>query len=277
MANDAQTELWSGDTGKEWLNSEDRRMVGLAPFADLLMAVAQPAIGDRVLDVGCGTGPTTFALGDAVGPDGRVIGVDVSAPLLAAARSRIEGRDHVEFLLADAQTHAFDAVDLIASRFGVMFFDDPVAAFTNMARSLVPGGRVAFVCWQQPGPHNPMFVLPGMALSGIVELPPPPPPDAPSPVSFAQPDRVRSILESAGLHDVRLESHVAPMWMGPADPIDVAGGLIRMSRIRDVVAEVDAATRQRAVEAIAGALEPHTRDDGVWLDGAVWAVTARKS
>src|SRR5437879_4211907 len=122
----------------------------LEPLGRLAIEALALEPGESVLDIGCGTGATTLALADLVGASGRAVGADVSAPMLEAARRRASGRANVAFVEADAQVHAFSGFDAAFSRFGVMFFADPQAAFRNIARSLRPGGRIAFVCWQPP-------------------------------------------------------------------------------------------------------------------------------
>src|SRR5262249_6517301 len=149
---------------------------------------------ERVLDVGCGTGQTSIELARRAGPGGAVTGIDISAPMLARARARAAdaGARTVTFLDADAQTHRFDpaSLDVCFSRFGIMFFAAPDAAFANLRSALRPAGRLAFVCWQSMR-DNPWMLVPLMAAAAHITLPPPPAPDAPGPFSFADADRVR--------------------------------------------------------------------------------------
>src|SRR5881628_2723223 len=161
------------------------------------MERARIGAGERVIDIGCGCGDTTIALARRVGPAGLVLGIDVSAPMLARAAdaAREAGVAHVRFEHADAQTHRFpaQAFDVLYSRFGVMFFSDPAAAFGNLRTALRPGGRLGFVCWQAV-PENPWIAVPLEAAAQHMALPPPPAPGAPGPFSFADPERVRRIL-----------------------------------------------------------------------------------
>src|SRR6185369_15072156 len=169
------------------------------------MDAAAVAAGERVLDVGCGCGSTTIELARRAGPTGHVVGADISGPMLADARARTAaaGLGNVELVHADAQTHAFppSAFDLVFSRFGVMFFADPTAAFANLRGALRPGGRLAFVCWRSL-PENPWMAVPLMA--ALQHLPPPtiPGPEDPGPFSFADRGRVERILGGAGWSDV---------------------------------------------------------------------------
>ena len=204
VANREQAEFWNTQPGQTWvmLQADLDTISGDATAA--LVRAAAPRDGESVLDVGCGAGGSSFALAEGVGPTGRVVGADISTPLLARAeeRRRDLGLGNVRFELADAQDHAFPAAafDLAASRFGVMFFADPVAAFANIGAALRPGGRIAFVAWAGPE-RNPWFLLPqraAVARLGPVE---PMPPDAPGPMAFRDIDRVLGILRAAGFAD----------------------------------------------------------------------------
>ncbi len=137
----------------------------LGPIADVLIDRARPKPGERVLDVGCGSGATTFAFAKAVAPDGFALGLDVSDPMLSQARAFAPKGLPLDFVLADATVHPFEpaSFDLLASRFGVMFFADPIASFTNLRRALKPTGRLAFACWREPK-ENPWMMAPLMAV-----------------------------------------------------------------------------------------------------------------
>ena len=151
MPNSDQSRSWNGPTGEHWAAEAERYDAMLAPFVGPIVAAAAPQPGEAVLDVGCGNGALALAFAEQVAPGGRVTGVDLSEPMLAEARRRADaaGRGDVTFVRADAQTAALPGpFDVVVSRFGVMFFDDPTAAFTNLAASLRPGGRIVFVCWQ---------------------------------------------------------------------------------------------------------------------------------
>src|SRR5215831_14059304 len=205
--NQDQIAYWNGAAGDIWVAQQeriDRQLESLGRVAQAALA-ARP--GERILDVGCGSGQATVEIGDAVGPSGRVVGLDVSMQLLGAARQR-NFPAQVSFLHADAQTHRFDEpFDAVFSRFGVMFFSDPVAAFANLRRALAPSGRLAFVCWR-PLELNPIMTVPITAAARYLPpLPAPPPPDAPGPFSLADEARLRTILETAGFRSLRLTPH----------------------------------------------------------------------
>jgi SAM-dependent methyltransferase len=269
-----QIDYWNGPGGAKWVANQRRTDRLLGVVADLLIAQAQIARGSTVFDIGCGCGGTTLSLADLVGPEGRVMAFDVSAPMLDVARQRLADRRNVECVLGDAQTYRFaqSAADLLLSRFGVMFFGDPTAAFSNMKRALKPGGRIVFACWR-PIAENPWMQLPLHAAYKHVPRLPRPAPEDPGPFSFADPERVTRILTGAGL---------APPRFTPADlTIDLAmgGGL---EAAVDQACEIGATSRAlqgQPAEAIAlaraavrEALAAHVTPEGVKLGAAIWLV-----
>ncbi|WP_159983392.1 MULTISPECIES: class I SAM-dependent methyltransferase, partial [unclassified Novosphingobium] len=167
---------WNGRSGERWATNQQRLDAMLAVFGEAAIAAAAPAQGEKVLDVGCGAGASSFALAELVGAQGRVVGLDISAPLIAHARALARADAPVEFRVADAAADlGLSGFDLLYSRFGAMFFDDPAAAFTALRGALKPGGRLAFVCWQGAS-ENDWIRLP---MGAIRDLLPPPPPPAP--------------------------------------------------------------------------------------------------
>jgi SAM-dependent methyltransferase len=274
--NAEQIKYWNEVGGPTWARLHARTESQLAVFGRLAIDRAAVTEGARVLDVGCGAGATTLALGRLVGPEGRVLGVDVSAPLLDLARQAAEGLTQVAFTEADASAGTLPqgAFDLMFSRFGVMFFTDPTAAFTQLARALRPGGRLCFACWRG-AEHNPWMTLPLRAIAEHVTVEPPDP-EAPGPLAFADEARVRRILTGAGFLDVALEPHDVPMRLGGAATVDEATDFLTQlgpaARVlRDAPADVVAAARVT----LRAALLPHAGPEGVTLQGSVWIVTAR--
>lgn len=215
--NAEQIEFWNDRAGARWLAADVHLGRTLGPIGDVLVERAAPRVGERVLDVGCGTGRTSAAFANAVTERGRVLGADISAPLLGGAVTRAQelGLSHLTFVQADAQTHDFGTgiYDLVSSRFGVMFFADPVLAFANLATATATGGRLAFVCWRAMI-ENPWFAEPLAAMAKHVEPPPAAPPGGPGPFAFADPQHVRSILEHSGWSDVRVEPSDTTLWIG---------------------------------------------------------------
>jgi SAM-dependent methyltransferase len=278
--NAEQIVYWNEQAGPKWATLQDRIDQQIRPLGELAMARAALAAGERVLDVGCGCGDTTLALARRVAPGGSVLGLDISAPMLARAGERLAEAGlgaAASFVQADAQTHAFApaAFDVLYSRFGVMFFADPPAAFTNLRRALRPGGRLAFVCWQA-ATDNPWMLVPMAA--ALQHLPPPelPAPGAPGPFAFADPERVRGILAAAGYADVSLEPVQMTLTIGGGDLDQTVDFLLQMGptarALRDTT---DAAVVTRVAAAVREALLPYATPDGVRMDSASWIVTAR--
>lgn len=205
-ANDDQAEYWgNSESGTKWLTFEDKLDHMLAPVPGLVLERAELTSGLRVLDIGCGTGASTVAAARAVGPRGHVLGADISGPFLdrAAQRADAAGLPNAAFQLADAQVAPFEPEtrDVAISRFGVMFFDDPVAAFGNIAKALVPGGRMIFAAWG-PLSDNPWFRVPHVAATAHLGHPPKYGRHAPGPLAFQDVDRVTGLMTRAGLRDV---------------------------------------------------------------------------
>src|ERR1700761_2486281 len=201
-----QIAYWNGAGGLRWAQRQPVQDILLQPIADLIIERARIASGEQVLDVGCGSGSTTFAFAKAVGLSGHVMGIDISAPMLARAREVAPAGAPVEFALADATIYPFapNSFDLLASRFGVMFFADPALSFANMHKAMRQTGRLAFACWREPR-ENPFFMLPLQAVYRHVPKMPPVGPEDPGPFAFASPERVTRILKAAGFSEVAME------------------------------------------------------------------------
>jgi SAM-dependent methyltransferase len=277
-ANAEEIRRWNEICAASWLANQtriDRMLEGLGRAA---LAAAGARTGESVLDVGCGAGASTLALARAVGPGGSVTGVDPAAPLLARARERAaaEGLAHVAFVEADAQAHAFEpgAFELLFSRFGVMFFADPEAAFRNLARALAPGARLAFVCWQALD-RNPWLGVPMGAAARVVPLPPRPAPGAPGPFAFADAERVRAILEAAGFESVRADEESGDILLD--DDLDAAAEFaLALGPAAAALREAGAGARERALPEVRAALAPFAGSAGVRLPFAAWIFRARR-
>jgi SAM-dependent methyltransferase len=276
MPNSEEIAYWNDEAGSRWATFQERIDHVLAPLgaAGLASAALQPA--EAVLDIGCGCGATLLELANAVGAKGSVVGVDVSQSMLAVAEQRAQGLGlaNVRCVLADASTYAFGeaAFDLAFSRFGVMFFDDPVGAFANVRRSLRADGRLVFVCWRDLA-ANPWFHVPLEAVRPHVAAQPKPDPEAPGPLAFADPNRVRAILEHAGFEDVQFEAFDARLTLGLGPrACELLSQIGPASRL---LAGADDRARADAVVALDRALSAHETDGGVVLGGGVWIVSAR--
>jgi SAM-dependent methyltransferase len=278
--NAEQIRYWNETAGPKWAAFQgvlDRQLSVLGRRA---MDRARPIAGERVIDVGCGCGDTTIELGRRVVPAGEALGIDVSAPMLAQAAdaARAAAVRNVRFELADAQTYRFPpgGFDLVFSRFGVMFFIDPAAAFANLRAALRADGRLVFICWQAL-PENPWLFVPLRAASAHLTLPPPPAPDAPGPFAFADPERVRGILARARFADVELEPMRETLTVGGAATIDQAVQFLLegVGPTTAALREADPAVRGRVAAAVRDALEPFATTDGVRMGSAAWLVSAR--
>ena len=264
-----QVQAWNGQMGEQWAASEARTERGLAPVLAALMDWAAPTPGMRVVDVGCGAGGTTLALANAVAPTGHVTGLDVSAVILEAARARLADTPNVTLTLADALTWRLEGppADLLFSRFAVMFFGDPVAAFANLRHSLTPGGRFAFAAWA-PLAENPWMDIPYQAALSV--LPPPAPPlpasdpNEPGQFAFGNPARVLRLLHDAGYPTARVRPFDFNMRFPADDIARTATGLANMGQTGRLLRDHPEALRTQAATAIAQAITPLAQ--GPWID-----------
>jgi SAM-dependent methyltransferase len=278
--NAQQIEEWNGKTGAKWVRYQDRLDRMLSPFGEAVLKAAAIKSGERVLDIGCGCGATTLEAAASAGKSGRTLGVDISDPMVARAQERAKtlGRP-AEFLVADAATHEFkpDSFDLLLSRFGVMFFDEPVAAFANIRKGMARTGRLAFACWRSM-PENPWLTAPMRAVLPLLPPQEPAAPGAPGPFAFADKDRVASILSAAGFREVVLTPFDATVVLGfpeNGDPVeDALGQALEIGPLARLLASQPDDLRERAKAAVRAELAKYLTADGVKLAGAIWIVTA---
>ena len=274
--NAQQVADWNGSVGERWAADQERTDRLIRPFGDAMLAAADLQPGERVLDVGCGCGDTSIAAAALVAGAGSVAGVDVSAPMLSVARQRAAGLPNVMFAEADASRADLSGpFDVLISRFGVMFFDDPAAAFTHLRKAIRPGGRLAFVCWRA-AQENPWATLPAQTArkaAGVEAMPADP--TAPGPFAFGDGDRTRRILSAAGLSHIDVQGFEAPMYLG-SSPRSAAEGCVRIGPASRVALEAGPALLPAITDAVEAALAPHAAADGsVSLPGRTWIVTAR--
>ena len=279
MPNTAQIENWDGAGGEHWVAEAARYDRMNERFAERIIDALAPKAGERVLDIGCGNGALALAIASLVAPDGGVVGLDISGPMLANARRRADatGAVNISFEKGDAQIHPIteQSFDAVVSRFGVMFFEDPIAAFTNLHRALKPGGRLAFTCWQDLF-NNEWIMVPAGAALQHVPMPDFGEPGGPGPFSFADADRLRTVLTAAGFAEIELEEVVRPMMIGHS--VDDALQFLKNSDMGDVLfTGVDDDTAVRAWAAVRDALAARATTDGVVLNGTVWLATARRA
>ena len=282
LVNTAQSEAWNGDEGRHWSDHHDRWNAVNEGFNAPLLAAAAIGSEDHVLDVGCGAGQTTrLAAGAAV--RGSVLGLDLSAPMLARARALAaeEGLGRIAFEQGDAQVHPLPAAafDVAISRFGIMFFEDPVAAFGNIGRALRPGGRIAFVCMSQPARSEWVQVYDAVRAALPLPAQEATAPDGPGMFSLSDPAVIRRVLGAAGFTDVGTEPVEAVGHFG-RDTDDAADHLLGSGPGRHLVNLLDSAgdpdPRDRVRAAFLAALAEYERPTGVRLRTAAWLVTARR-
>jgi SAM-dependent methyltransferase len=268
-----QAEFWNGDAGRSWVGMQAVTDEMLEPVGRPLLELVDAETAS-VLDIGCGTGATTAALARRLGERRSCLGVDISEPMVAAARERAEREGlSAEFAVADAETHDFaaDAFDAIVSRFGVMFFADPVAAFANLGRAARPGARLRFVAWRDPA-ENPFMTISGRAAADLLPDLPAWVPDGPGPFGLADPERTRGILDQAGWEGIELTA-IDPTC-GFAER-DLVAYFTNVGPIAGALRAADQPTRDQVVPVVRSAFEQFVEGDSVRFTAACWLVDAR--
>jgi SAM-dependent methyltransferase len=276
--NAEQIRYWNEVNAEKWIRFQGVIDEQIGSLGRAAMERAAMRSGERALDVGCGCGDTTLEIAHRVGPAGFVVGLDVSAPMLAEAERRARERSvsNARFLNADAQTHTLSAAgfDVGFSRFGVMFFADPARAFANLGHALRPGGRFAFVCWQAID-RNPWMGVPMAAAAREIPFPPPSDPQAPGPFAFADPDRVRRILTDAGFTKIAIDAHEQMLSIGGRGGLDAAVEfLVQMGPTGGALRQAGPAAEPRVRAAVKEAVAPFLDADGVKMASATWLVLA---
>jgi SAM-dependent methyltransferase len=276
QVDDEQTALWNGLAGRAWVEEQELLDRVLEPFEGLLVAADVAGSASQVLDVGCGTGSTTLAVARVLGAKGRCIGIDISDPMIAAARARVERESApASFVCANAQTHVFEpaSFDMIISRFGVMFFDDFVRAFANLRRAAREGAEFRFVAWRSAA-ENPFMTTAERAAAPLLPSLPARRMDAPGQFALADQRRIYGILEESGWVEIDIR------------PLDVACGLpekdlvrylTRLGPLGLILHEVDERTRTQVIETVRAAFDPYVHGAEVRFTAACWVVNARAS
>jgi len=270
-----QAERWNSDSGKAWVEMQALLDQVLEPFERLVVETAFPGEGGQVLDIGCGAGATTLAMARRLGPGGHCLGLDISRPLIAAARARAatDGLANATFVEGDAQTAALDRgrYDAIQSRFGVMFFDDPVAAFANIRRGARPGAVLSFVAWRSPA-ENEFMTAAARAAAPLLPPAPPPDPNAPGQFAFADRSRVGAILQASGWTAVDLRRTDVACQIEERRLMDFA---TRLGPVGQALRQVDAPTGERVVAALRPVLGRFVTDGVARFNAACWLAMAR--
>jgi SAM-dependent methyltransferase len=271
-----QIAYWNGPGGQRWADRQQTQDIVLGPIADVLIDRAKPKAGERIIDVGCGAGATTVAFAQKVGPSGHVLGIDVSAPMLERAGQVAPKGMPVEFMLADATVYPFApaSFDLLASRFGVMFFADPALSFANMRKALKPSGRLAFACWRDPR-DNPFFMAPLQAVYKHVPKLPQLGPEDPGPFSFASEARVNRVLGEAGFSGVAMEPCDLLLDVAVGQGLDAAvQGALEIGPASRALQDQPPDVVAAATASIREALALFASGQSVLLRASIWIVTA---
>ena len=274
-----QIAYWNGPGGQRWASRQQAQDILLAPVADVLIDRAKPRAGERVIDIGCGSGATTIAFAQKVGPSGHALGVDVSGPMLERARQSAPKGASIDFVLADATIYPFPpaSFDLLASRFGVMFFADPAKSFANMRKALRPSGRLAFACWREPR-ENPWMMAPLQAVYKHVPKLPQQGPEDPGPFAFASEARVHRILGEAGFSGIAMEPCPLSLDIAIGRGLEAAvQSALEIGPANRALEGQPAELRAAAINSIRETLAPFVKGDAVPLAASIWIVTARAS
>jgi SAM-dependent methyltransferase len=277
--NAAQIEFWNSAASRAWADQYERMDRAVADLTKALLDMAAPQPGEHVLDIGCGSSTTVLELAARVGPGGHVLGADISNQSVARARQRIAdaGSRHAEVIVADVSCHAFapNTFDLVFSRFGVMFFSDPQAAFANVRRAMKPGGRVALAVFRAASeglwPHGPLD-----AVRHLLPPIPTPGPEEPGPFSWADSARVHRILQSAGFREVSLTPvDPAIQLASTGEAAEAADFVMVLGPLTRVLPALSAPQREVVRAALEVYFRKYTRGQGVFLPAANWVVRAR--
>jgi SAM-dependent methyltransferase len=274
-----QIAYWNGPGGQRWADRQHTQDIVLAPISDVLIDRANAKAAERIIDVGCGCGAISIALARKVGLDGHVLGVDISAPMLARARQLVPPGCPVDFVLADATVYPFHPAssDLLVSRFGVMFFAEPALSFANLRRALRPSGRMTFACWREPR-DNPFFMVPLQAVYKHAPKLPQLGPEEPGPFSFASEARVHRILGEAGFSGMAMEPCDLSLDIAVGRGLEAAvESALEIGPAARALAEQTPAVRAAAANSIREALMPFIRGQAIPLGASIWIVTASAS
>jgi SAM-dependent methyltransferase len=273
--NAAQIEHWNGQAGDTWVALQDRLDTQLEPLGRAAMDRVAPQRGERALDIGCGTGQTTLALAERLGPQGSALGVDISRPMLELARARTgaASASNVRFERADAQTYSFapGAFDYAFSRFGVMFFADPVSAFANLRAAMCAGARLVFVTWRSAR-ENQWVAVPMEAAFRHLPRPAPPEPGTPGEFALADLDRIRAVLSGAGFVEIKIDPH--DMLIGGGSLERTVDTTLRMGPVAAALRENGQDRREAVAASLREALTPFDGARGVRMNSATWLVSA---
>ena len=279
-ANKGQKDFWSGKGGDLWVQRQNVMDIMLKPLGEEALQKLELSEDANVLDIGCGCGNTTLSIAGKIKPRGRVTGLDISEPMLQrATESALElSLDNISFQCVDVQTEDIgsDTFSAAFSRFGVMFFEDSVAAFRNINKSLLPGSPLSFVCWQSPiqNPWQSLFV---QEVKKFIDLPAPPP-RSPGPFAFMESNYVNSILENSNFESIEIEGHEAEvnMFSGRSLADSVKDYMAINPVVSEMLKDSSNEVKQEIIKSTMEVFSPYYSDKGLIFPGAAWLVTAKK-
>ncbi len=281
--NAEQIEFWNSDGGTNFVRHQTALDGMLGPYGLKAMQAGGLKHGDVVLDIGCGCGDSSIEMSRRVGTTGEVVGVDISEVMLQRAEDLAAHQEltNVFFELADVEVDPMhrDSFDLAFSRFGIMFFNDPVAALRNVHKVLHDEGRLAFACWQtlDKSPWIALQMKSVIPLLAEEDRPPPADPNAPGPFSFGDPDRLNGVLKQAGFGNIKMEPYAPSVALfGLKDMEEVLDFALEVGPAKAFFAEMNAKTKAMARDAVREAYQPYLTDKGVVMEAAAWIVTADK-
>lgn len=277
--NTAQIEFWNGEAGQRWADDDLRFEHSIGALTEPLLERARGANARRALDIGCGCGNQTLALAQMLGTEAEVTGIDISEPMLSVARRRnATNAAKLHFLRADAATHRFEpqSFDLLFSRFGVMFFSEPAAAFANLRNACIDGARLVFCCWQDLR-HNDWLRVPMQALARHIDMPAADP-HAPGPFAFGDRARVQRILDDAGFCNVQFEELRIALDFAQGETLEqAAAALVESGPGAALFAQLDPQAREQVLTEVGTAVAPHFHAGHVRMPSAIWLVSAASS
>jgi ubiquinone/menaquinone biosynthesis C-methylase UbiE len=272
-----QIAYWNGLGGQSWIARQATQEILMRPISEVLHDAAGAAKGERVVDIGCGCGGTTFELARRVGSEGRVLGLDISAPMVDYAREHAPRDLNAEFVQGDATVHPFQhgSADLLFSRFGVMFFADPTVSFTNLRKAIKPSGRLVFACLREPSANGWMMIPLQAVYQHVPEMPQLGPED-PGPFSFGSEERVRRILSGAGFSTIQLKRYDLALDITLGRGLDgAADAAIAFSPANRALNGQPDGVRAAATQSVRDALAKYEKDGKIPLPASIWIVSAR--
>ena len=272
---DEQTALWNGVAGRTWVDAQELVDQMYKPLEDRLVDAVITRSRRSVLDVGCGTGGTTRAVARRIGGQGHVVGIDISEPMIVSARARAGQEDTpAEFIRGNAQDYPFEPerFDMIISRFGVMFFDDPVGAFANLRRAAAPDGELRFIVWRS-ATDNPFMTTAERAAAPILPDLPARKADAPGQFAFANREQVAAILEESGWSGIEIEPTDVECRLPETELIR---HMTRFGPVGLTLQNADDETRARVIDVVRPAFDPYVHGADVRFTAACWTVSARR-